>query len=64
LNPNKCKTFKINNKKKGEVITIGRERKEFIQDVDFIKYLGITECSKRSVKKKFIEAKTQKKIIS
>jgi negative regulator of sigma E activity len=60
LNPKESEKFKNNNKKKEEVITIGGERKEFIQDADFIKYLGIPFCSKRIAKKKFVEAKMQK----
>jgi hypothetical protein len=64
LNPNKCETFKINNKKKEDLITIGGERKEFIQAADFIKYLVIPSGSERIAKKKFVEAKMQKKFTS
>jgi hypothetical protein len=60
LNPKKCETFKIDNKKKEEVITIGGDRKEFSQDADFIKYLGIPLDPKRIAKKQFVEAKIQK----
>jgi hypothetical protein len=60
LKSKKCKTFKIRSKKNEEIITIGGERKEFIQDIDFIKYLGVPLSSKRIDKKKFIGAEMQK----
>jgi hypothetical protein len=59
LNPKKYKTFRIS-KNKSEGIQIGGEIKEFIQDTDFIEYLGTPLRLIRIAKKKFFEAKMQK----
>jgi hypothetical protein len=59
LNPKKCKIFRTNSKS-NQIIKIAGENKEYVSELEYVKYLEIPLGSKRIGKVKFAEAKIQK----
>jgi hypothetical protein len=59
LNPRKCKIFRTNSKT-NQVTKIVNIEKEYVSELEYIKYLMIPLGSKRIGKIKFAEAKIQK----
>jgi hypothetical protein len=59
LNPKKCEIFRTNSKT-NQVIKIAGENKEYMSELEYVKYLGVPLGSRRIGKVKFAEAKIQK----
>jgi hypothetical protein len=59
LNPKKCEIFRTNSKT-NQIIKIAGENKEYVSELEYVKYQGVPLGSKRIGKVKFAEAKIQK----
>jgi hypothetical protein len=59
LNPKKCEIFRTNSKT-NQVIKIAGEEKQYVSELEYVKYLGVPLGSKRIGKVKFAEAKIRK----
>jgi hypothetical protein len=59
LNPKKCEIFRTNSKT-NQTIKIAGEDKEYVSELEYVKYLGVPLGSKRIGKVNFAEDKIQK----